>query len=132
MHPFNVGWVAGLFEGEGTIVIRGTDRRRSARVAVGSTDVDVVERLQVLVGGKLNGPYLRGLNKPIWHWRIDKQADVEEFLLLMRPHLGARRGAKADEALAVIAEWHERQPAVWKAAGEKNPGFAATGLGLAA
>lgn len=127
-----MGWVVGIFEGEGTIIIRETDRRRSVRVAVGSTDLDVVERLQALVGGNLNGPYARGKNKPIWHWRMDRQADVAAFLRALRPHLGERRGTKADEALAVIAEWEKRQPGVWAEAARKNPGFRSSALGLVA
>lgn len=101
MDAFDLGWVAGLFEGEGTIVVTKSDRRRARiRVAVGSTDHDVVVRLQALAGGRLQGPYERGPHKPIWHWRIDARADVENFLRLIRPHLGQRRAAKADEALA--------------------------------
>lgn len=131
MDAFETGWVAGLFEGEGTIVLNGSDRRRRVRVAVGSTDHDVLVRLQALAGGKLNGPYSRGPNKPIWHWRIDKQAEVEAFLRLVVPHLCSRRRVKAEEALATIARWHGDQAEVWAAAAERNKGFTPARLALA-
>ncbi len=103
MDAFELGWVAGLFEGEGTIVVTKSDRRRPRiRVAVGSTDEDVVRRLQALAGGRVQGPYARGKHKPIWHWRIDARGDVKAFLRAVRPHLGLRRAAKADEALAAL------------------------------
>ena len=41
-------------------------------------------------------------HKPAWNWTLYRHAVIVEFLEAIRPWLGERRGAKADEAIAFI------------------------------
>lgn len=95
----DVAWIAGLFEGEGHIGLRAS----SPRVELVSTDLDVISRFHSVVGlGRLKGPYQRkggeGKWKPITRWSCGGR-DAVNFLQLIRPWLGERRGQRADEAI---------------------------------
>lgn len=106
-----IAWAAGLFEGEGTIVAGGK-RERRVGLALVMTDEDVVRRFGGVVGfGHVTGPYDRG-HKPTWHWHCRSARDVEAVLGQLLPYLGARRTAKALEALAIAStigpRWQDR------------------------
>lgn len=95
----DVAWMAGIFEGEGSIGIRAS----SPRAEVGMTDHDVMTHFFEIAGiGTLKGPALR-LNgkdhwKPVTRWYCGGH-DAIQFLQIIRPYLGARRRAKVDEAV---------------------------------
>ncbi len=97
MTPEETAWVAGIFEGEGTIRARG-DGYNGAQIAVRMNDRDVIERLYVVTGignyyvGECNG-------KPQYTWQVAKAQDICEFLSAVFGHLGARRQARAREAI---------------------------------
>lgn len=92
------GWAAGLFEGEGSIVLR--RGRRAAQLALGSTDEDVVRRFHEVVGaGIIYGPVCKPKRKPMWYWACYHRRDVRRILDLLLPFLGRRRSARAAEAL---------------------------------
>lgn len=108
-----IAWAAGLFEGEGCIIER-TQRARDGStlhyqcLQLTMTDRDVVERFHQVVGcgwrysirpKVQNG---RG-TKILYDLHIGRRHDVERILLMLRPWLGERRGAKADQALAALA-----------------------------
>jgi hypothetical protein len=110
-------WVAGIFEGEGTIVIR--DRRkegcrngRSVALSVVSTDEDIIYRIHNIMNvGTTGGPYIRKsygiVNdkwKPSWHWRVNHARDVVTVLEKFMPYFGKRRKAKAQEAIKYLKE----------------------------
>jgi hypothetical protein len=95
-----IAWAAGLFEGEGSAVVcfqrlkRGSSERGKPylQLTLSSTDLDVLQRLQRLVGGRLNGPYQWGdKRKPIWRWQMTGQKEVDRVVCLLFPWLGARR-----------------------------------------
>lgn len=98
-------WVAGLFEGEGTIGFSGIE---SASVKVSSTDRDVIETLHGMFpvhgGIKTLLPGTSDLSfratRPQHSWRLGKKAEVETFLEGVLPWLHSRRSARATEALA--------------------------------
>ena len=97
-----IAWAAGVFEGEGWLGIRG---KTSAEVVVGMTDRDVVDRFCAVIGrGAVSVEPRQDGHKTLYRWSISNAAHVAEFIALVRPWLGERRGAKADEVLAVIAE----------------------------
>lgn len=100
MDETSVAWVAGLFEGEGSIIFTG---KTSVAVTVFMTDQDVLEKLHVVSGaGTLRGPYLnknRPTHKPIWKWTIHKGDQADDFLRAIRPHMGQRRRERIDAAL---------------------------------
>lgn len=94
-------YVAGLFEGEGSV----NARRHIAQI--GMCDREPLERVQTIAGGKLYGPYWRndGRKRPMWEWRLVGydavlllRGNIEEWLSPRRlaqfervaeaPHLG--------------------------------------------
>lgn len=99
-----IAWAAGLFEGEGSIELWRVSQHRSyPRIALASTDEDVVRKWNRIVGGgKVLGPYTRAKHpehKPMWRaTRVGKSA--EAVLALFAPHLGERRIARMNEVLA--------------------------------
>lgn len=100
-----MAWAAGLFEGEGSIVLHNDGRR--VLLALGMTDRDVVERFAAIVEAGAVTTLRRDDRAPqykrMYRWTVGSNAEVVRLLTLMRPWLGDRRGAKADEALEQIA-----------------------------
>jgi hypothetical protein len=93
-------WCAGLFEGEGCITF---EAKTAIRLAINMTDRDVPERLDSLWpspgGVRLMRMTEAERPKPMWHWRISSRDRVRGFLIGIYPWLGARRRARADEAM---------------------------------
>ena len=99
--PAEAGYVAGIIDGEGSI-----GKPPRVVVSVTSTTKGLVGRLQDLVGGSLNGPYLYQKTKvfgdrvcvvrPQYHWTLASQNDVHHFLkrilqfLVVKRHSGIR------------------------------------------
>jgi len=106
----DVAWVAGLFEGEGTIVVR--ENRTKAvyglELSLASTDEDVVRLFRQVVGvGKIYGPYKYGENrKPYWKWQSYSGEDGVYVLEALLPYFLSRRATKA---VAAIEAWEQRQ-----------------------
>lgn len=112
MEDVHIAWAAGLFEGEGCILIldRSSDDHHqiaTVRLAITMTDKDILERFcEVAECGKV-GPerrYGREHHKPAYVWQISNRADAERLLLAFLPWFGERRSARAHEALAEIAK----------------------------
>jgi hypothetical protein len=97
----DIAWAAGIFEGEGTIGKNGGKGRRSRQVIVAMSDLDVLEKLQQVLGvGAVRGPYLRDVTrKPMYAWRVSARQDVQSVLNALLPYLGERRTAQARESL---------------------------------
>jgi len=88
-----LGWLAGIVDGEGNISHGG--------IRVTSTDTDILRRcLEVAGGGVIsaNKPDTRGNRKPSWHWRMGWRAGAAEVLADLLPLLCSRK--------AVSAAWH--------------------------
>lgn len=102
----DVLWVAGLYEGEGYLV----QHARNGHWAIGvhMTDLDVIERLRDAVGFGSIHTYLGSVphHKPIHKWRLSQRQQVAEVVRTLRPHMGARRGARMDQFLA----WNAARP----------------------
>jgi hypothetical protein len=93
-----IAWAAGLFEGEGSISY--ARRGGVPRLTLGSTDFDVVERFLNVIGrGGIRANKIRAGNKPLKTWSAWTAPDCIYVLKLLLPWLGARRRAKALEAL---------------------------------
>lgn len=99
--------MTGLFEGEGTILIRKRPEDQIA-LSLSSTDEDIVRKFAAIVGiGKVYGPYSYSEGrKPFWKWNADNGFEVFHLLSEMAPRLGNRRYARAKEA---ATRWLERQ-----------------------
>ena len=90
-------WFAGLFEGEGSIVLHRTSRWR-CRFQVKTTDDEVARLLQERVGGRVFGPYsYRSRDghprKPFSIWVSDGLTPTHVSAHIW-PWLGERRRAK--------------------------------------
>lgn len=95
----SIEWAAGLFEGEGSIVVR--PERNSIQLTVYSTDRDVLEMfLEAVEVGSIKGPRKREPHKDMWEWHA-YSTNARLVLEALLPHLGTRRLAKATEALAI-------------------------------
>lgn len=104
--PMDIAWVAGIIEGEGSIVCPTTPSTKVV-VTVRMTDVDVIQHLFDVTGiGRVNGPYQpKGKNyyKPYWQWVVTQTADCSRLLLAVYPLLHSRRQAKVAEAVDRIS-----------------------------
>jgi hypothetical protein len=94
-------WAVGVFEGEGCFNF--VDER-PRYIQVNSTDLDVLERVQkVFACGRIYGPYQRVEgHKPMYVWKTTTKHEMPSLLRKMLPLLGARRKARALEALAYL------------------------------
>ena len=111
-----LAWFAGLFEGEGTVT---WDKRyHTMRLSVGSTDLDVLERVQQATGvGTISGPY-KGQGKstpehykPMYGWYLSNHQDQLDLWEKIRPMMSARRSARFDELCAMYdAAPRKRRP----------------------
>lgn len=101
MTEKDIAWVAGLFEGEGTVSI---NRGRAAGIAIAMTDRDVLERVQAIFGGKICISYpAKGKWKECHKWYLSV-AESEDFLLAIYPYLFSRRRERIDLWLAARQE----------------------------
>lgn len=90
-----IGWLAGLYEGEGYCGLLG---HAYFTVSITMTDLDVIDRIYDVTGiGTVLGPYDRG-NKPYKTWRVGSQEGVE-FLETILPWLGKRRSERVQTAI---------------------------------
>lgn len=117
----DLAWLAGLFEGEGSITT--ATKRNPLRLSMKSTDEDVLRRAHAIAGiGTLNGPYApaeKNLGKkPYWTWSVHRSAEAAGLLMTMYPLLGVRRQERASSALAA---WRERPPRYRKP--KRDPGL---------
>lgn len=101
----SIEWAAGLFEGEGCISIsKGSGGRAYPVLCLASTDLDTLQRFHEAIGhvGTL-WSYARKVkaahHKPLWEWRMRGHDDVSALLDRLKPFLGQRRSARAEEVL---------------------------------
>ena len=99
LSDIEVAWLAGIFEGEGSIYMGARSQRTTTIVMV---DEDVIHRVQKLF------PAPRGIWRqegryegwqPTFRWRLSRTTDVTTFLTLILPHMGLRCSAKIKEVL---------------------------------
>jgi hypothetical protein len=102
MTDFEIGWVTGILEGEGTFQATNFPNARQplARIWCGMTDEDVICRLREVTGvGRVTGPYLNKQEpdyKPKWIWQVSRNDDALNLMLILQPHMGQRRQAQID------------------------------------
>lgn len=108
MTPAELGWVAGIIEGEGSIIRPRTPHStkgymsKSTQIHVGSTDMDIPERLYRLTGcGAIRH---RVPQRVGWqtqhHWTVSYWPDVERILRDIAPMVGERRRSRIIEVLS--------------------------------
>lgn len=96
---YDVVWLAGLLEGEGTFDLH---RGKYPRVRVAMTDRDVVGRAATLLGARVRLSLKPAPYKASWHAEISGEK-ASEVMRAVLPHMGARRSAKIAEILGASA-----------------------------
>lgn len=115
LDPFDAGWVVGLIEGEGSFIVRlrqnkaGNSYIFDASVQLSSTDLEVLTRLESLVGGRVYGPRPKRGCKPCWKWSLHRRADVVHFCRLLLPRLSPRRQAQAQKLIAAYEQYARKE-----------------------
>lgn len=106
---FDLGWVAGLLEGEGCFGAYSDSRRPSTfsvKVQMESTDFDVVSKLNSLVPGRVwESNYPSKLKrfpngKPSWRWQISDKKKVQSLLNQLKPHMSSQRILQIENVLS--------------------------------
>lgn len=105
-------WVAGLLEGEGCFYLamrknRDGTPRPSLAISCCMTDEDVVRKLHTIVGvGNITTEIPKNPKwSQSWTWYVSNVELVVPLLRHLRPHMGARRGAKIDKMLTAAEGW---------------------------
>lgn len=99
MDIAQTAWLAGLYEGEGSLGFTG---KHSVMLVVTMADRDVVERCRDLTGvGRVNGPYVHSeRRRPMWTWSVGRQDHVAPILRAILPWVGERRAQRIRDGLA--------------------------------
>jgi hypothetical protein len=108
MNSDNLAWLTGFLEGEGAFNRESGREKRRVRIAVTSTDRDVVEHLaRIVPGSRFNGPYAPSAgslgNKPTYRWVLAIRPLVIELAKQLRPLMCERRQGQIDALLAHAA-----------------------------
>ncbi len=103
----DIAWAAGLFEGEGSCMIRG--KKRQPVLALSMTDEDVVRRFHTIVERGTVNTYraYQPNRKRQWHWQVASKDDVLYVLALFWDYLGERRREVACEVIERAAKLNE-------------------------
>ena len=101
MTDFELGWLTGLLEGEGSFLAPPPSEPNQPRFVLVMTDEDVVQKAAQLL--EVNYVHIwRPSNskwKPAYKIQI-KSSRAVNVMRAIRPHVGGRRGAKIDVILA--------------------------------
>ena len=104
MNDIQIGWVAGIMDGEGTISM---DRRgiwRYPRISITSTDIEILVRIKETCGGFISPKKSTGLkHKNAWQWCISSSAMVIKMLTAIEPHLMCPK--KKRRAAFILENW---------------------------
>ena len=108
-------WLAGLYEGEGSLVST-CGRGRLAGItrgwilSISGRDEDVIRRAHAVAGVGIVRPEKDAGTRPFWRWNVCAMDDLAIVVPRLLPHLGLRRAEKAREYL------------VWQAQRDLEPG----------
>lgn len=104
LSPKDIGWLAGILEGEGCFSIRDTGGTNPGlSIQLQMTDEDVILRAFHLTNlGTIYGPtQYSNRRKPMYHWYVANKKEVVQILMTIYPLMHSRRQAKIKELLAV-------------------------------
>jgi hypothetical protein len=101
MNDLNIAWLAGLFEGEGSIENR---PGKAFCINIGSTDEDVIMHVAAITEvGHLRHAQTLPSGRKFFVWRVSKAQDAISLLRKILPFLGARR---TERALAMLEKFN--------------------------
>lgn len=112
----DVAWAAGLFEGEGSIVLQHKKTANGnvwdyANLRLGMTDEDVVQMFRNIVGvGSVSPPRHRPPYKDMYYWSCNGRNNFKVVADLLRPFLGKRRLARLEEVESAASPVRRNPP----------------------
>jgi hypothetical protein len=109
MNIADSAWMAGLFEGEGSISI--SKKKGYCYLQLVSTDEDVLYKFARLAACKNKITYCPRRphqTKDAYKWQVGNREDVTRLLETWMPFLGDRRRAKANEVLSFYNDRNNR------------------------
>lgn len=100
-----LSYAAGIFEGEGCIIgdRNSRDPYRRIRASVANTDLEVLNRVQNALGGRINNSSA-GTNKRCYALVWNGVENVQAVIVAMWPWLSRRRKDKYKECLAYVLD----------------------------
>src|SRR5438309_1597554 len=110
MKDIDAAWLAGIFDGEGSINSyfrheqrRGKGQMYSVFLQVVNTDIEIMEKARAIcaVNNKLTR-CIRPKRKPLYHLAITRGADVYRILTSIEPYLTSRKLQRARLALRYL------------------------------
>lgn len=114
MSDFDLGWMIGILEGEGSFSTykfihkqtrNGKDRvfaDHSSSIRVSNTDLEILDRLlEISQIGKISTKkiYSPLSKKEQFEWKVTRRNDLREFLPTIYPHMSGRRKLQIDKML---------------------------------
>lgn len=92
MKPVDAAWLAGFFDGEGSIIKhKGGANRKSAvwKLYIANTNLESLEKVQRITGcGRVTVKKIEpGNRKPQWVWQAHGKRDIKSLLEQMSPYL---------------------------------------------
>lgn len=104
MKDIELGWVAGIIEGEGSFSLDNRQGYNYPIIQVSMSDEDTINRLlEVTNIGTVCFSHpasqaIRG-DKPLWKWKVSKQQDTIALMNLIFPLMSQRRQHRITEVL---------------------------------
>ncbi|MEM2338415.1 MAG: helix-turn-helix domain-containing protein [Candidatus Bathyarchaeia archaeon] len=93
--PITLSYVAGLFDGEGSIYIKHRRDSLQNRVYIINTDRNIVKWLkETFKGGKIvswKDPHPSPNRKQVFYWHLQRRLDVLSFLKALLPYLKIKK-----------------------------------------
>jgi hypothetical protein len=100
MKDTDIAWLAGLYEGEGSI---GHTSKYSFFIRIKMTDQDVIEKINDIWPGNLFEEKRLAPHKTCYIWQIGKKEEVLRFCDHIYEYLGERRKRRIDEIRSIYA-----------------------------
>lgn len=102
LTDFEVAWMAGLLEGEGSFMKSPPSSPNTPRVVIQMCDLDVIQRVAEMWGTSVSktGHHKKNENwRPSWKVTL-RSGPAIDLMTMVYPHMGARRKEQIEEAVA--------------------------------
>ena len=100
MDGFDLGFIVGLLEGEGSFCLKGGGTKRNVQAQCHMTDLDVLETLRARIGqGRISGPYANGRNRKPRYVYVLAGPAARQVMSLILPYMSKRRSNKIRELI---------------------------------
>lgn len=105
----SLGYIAGIVDGEGSIVRVHNEQQTAWRVSVANTNTELLDYLRTIGGSVFNrNKHNRLGTKPCFAWVISSQLDVLRFLNSIKPYMIIKKSAAVravKELQSVVDSW---------------------------